>query len=200
MKTGSPVSIFRNGRYTHHMSHTCWYSSGVVVVSLYKPSMQKLCNLAHDHSRKWGTIATQEYPHCYPLWLVSIYWSKPRWPLTFCSQNGEASWSNTRSRQKDIGGHMLENLINCVRGTFHASMGIGSYILPISTSVTAKNWQTNGLELIYIPAKCMERLECTKRIQGLPEQAANLTALPALGVLVHQGCAHNEEICTTKGL
>ena len=170
------------------------YADDIALVALYKPIMQRLLNLAYEHSRKWSYDFN-------PSKSVLVLCGRDLSPSTGLYL-GEQRLSSVKM-EKHLGvplvadnkalDNMLGDRISRARGTFHASMGIGNCIHPTPPCVTAKLYQTNvmpqllyGLELIQIPPKCLEKLESThryaaKRIQGLPDQAPNPTALTTLG-------------------
>jgi hypothetical protein len=120
------------------------YADDIAVVALYKPSMQKLLKLVHDHSRKWRYDVN-------PSTSNLIVTGRDLSPSTSLYL-GDHKLSAVRM-EKHLGvplvadnkawEGMLDDRTNRVRGTFHASMGIGSHILPTPPSVTAKICQTN---------------------------------------------------------
>ena len=170
------------------------YADDIALISLFKVTMQTLLDIAYQHSRKWKYDFN-------PKKSSTIVIGKDISPATVLNLGNQVLPVMTKEKHLGVplasSSQDLEDMINeriiKARSLFYAMLGVGGLQVPVPIPVMSKLCQTNiipyllyGLEMVKLPESSATNLErmlrfMAKRIQGLPDHAANPTALTTLG-------------------
>ena len=172
------------------------FADDISIVTLHKPHMQLMLNVAYRHSCMWRYEFNPAKSHviifgrdlcpmrqlCMGEQPIDIVECDTHLGVPLASKPGKIIIA-------------MNDRVNIGRRNFFASLSLGSRSCPMSPVIVSKLYwsvvipqMTYGLELLNLPSRAIAALESAhismaKAAQGLPRSAANAAALPALGWL-----------------
>jgi hypothetical protein len=170
------------------------YADDMAIVSLHKPCMQQLLNIAYQYSQQWHFDFSSSKS------VVMMYGKDtfPGHPLLLGREVLKVKQAETHmgillTQDRDLKVNYIKERINKGLRAFFSIQSIGSRCIPVSVPVQSKLYWSNcisrmtyGMEVMAISDSSVQHLEqahgsMAKLSQGLPQQTANVSCLATLG-------------------
>ena len=173
------------------------YADDIAIVSIYKRSLQRLLDVAYEHSRRWRYTFNCSKSFIVPVGsdvepsIVLRLGSEPI-PVVDSAQHLGLPLSSTKNRlKKDV-----ISKVDTSKYSFYghnASLSLGSIKAPLPPTIMNKlYWSITvprmlyGFELLSLDPATLEHVEkvhltMARKVQSLPPQTAGVAALAPLG-------------------
>ena len=182
--------------YTNNVVVCPAYADDVSMLTLYKPHMQQLLNIAYRHSCLWHYEFNPNKSHTIIFGKDNcpgrnLYLGDQRLSIVSCESHlGVPLCPDAAGITRAV-----ESRVNIGRRNAYAAVSIGSNMYPLPPIVSSKlYWSVGisqmlyGLEFLHLPRNALDILEQAhlsigRSIQGLPRTSPNVAVLPSLGWL-----------------